>query len=427
MAVSTELSPREVVNALQTLTDDQSKELFFHLGVQLNVLVTIESQHKGNLRKIHFVQAWFDNDLEASWKKISAGLKKIGMGVLAERVASQCSLGAPTSVAVNLPSDPISPPVQTQESGVTQSPATTEPARDPVQPLSVVCTTPPSSTSSSDKVSQAKAAIERLDDTFSDLMSDVRSEMCDKECDDPKFLDKFRDRLLGLPIAKKSSHIKFFRESEDEILEAKNMRKVFAILNRYCSYRNYEILHHLVKKFCEAQLKTRMEEYCESLKRFEMATTINIYLSAISACQDLSLAFSRMALKINKPASMCTLHEIRMFKDALTEKASLHSYSMYIETVAESSVLLVLRFPERCIGWILAAMNPDFLCTHHLTGVAVNGNCLTIQQGKREQLVCMILCSLIPRPSPTHTHGEKMQGRKGNKRRRAWYVMVDIG
>ena len=96
-----------------------------------------------------------------------------------------------------------------------------------------------------------------------------------------------------------------------------------------------------------------------------------------------------MAVKINKPASVCTLHEVRKLKDALAEKASLHSYGMYIESMSESSVVLVLRFPESCVGWILAALTCKFLQEHLLSDVVVNGRKLTTFQAPQQELVSM--------------------------------------
>ena len=83
---------------------------------------------------------------------------------------------------------------------------------------------------------------------------------------------------------------------------------------------------------------------------------------SISTLQpELSLALIKMAVKIKKPVSVCTLQEVRKLKDALAEKASLHSYGMYIESMSESSVVLVLQFPESCVGWIVAALTCEFL------------------------------------------------------------------
>ena len=55
MATSSELEQRDVVNALQTLTDDESYKLFYHLEVPLHTLSTITSDYKGDIRKIRIM------------------------------------------------------------------------------------------------------------------------------------------------------------------------------------------------------------------------------------------------------------------------------------------------------------------------------------------------------------------------------------
>ena len=379
MAASSEISLRDVAKALQPLKRDQLISLFVELQVPLHALDNSVSDCKGSEVRIRYSQAWLDHDPEANWEKLSAALKQIGMISLAEEIGPQSRVGrtlTPQAMEDVTP-DPVAP--------VEGVPESSELA--PSSLTTVATTTPSSSSSSTDRVSQVRDTIDQLTDTFLDLLSDTRSEMCEKESENPKFLDKFRDRLLGLPVAQKAIHAKFFNDNEDKILEARNMRKIFAILFHYCNYRNPEILRELVRKFCEAVLQGKMREYLHSLERFEKATTVDVFLVAISARASLSLAFKAMTVKINKPPSVCTLHEIRMFKEDLAERASLHSYGMYIESVSESSVLVVLRFPPSCVGWILAALTPDFMTTHLLTDVVVDEKQLAIEHTSQRKLV----------------------------------------
>ena len=363
---SAAISPKDVVNALQKLNDEQAKELFFQLEVPLHILDGITADYRGNMRKIHYVQAWFDNETEASWENIVAGLKLIGMKALSHTLATRQLLwGTPTTAAVSLTPNLSSSPVMTApEAGNPQTSGSTEPSLGPVaRPYSP-----------SDRVSQVRAEIDRLTDTFSDLMSNTRDEMCARENANPSFLDKFRDRLLDLPVAKKAPHAKFFYKNEDDFLMAKNMQKMFAILRRYCNYNNYELLREVIRKFCEAVLQQRMQEYCQSLEKFEKATFIDVYLQAISAGVVLTSEFTKMVMIIKKPASTCTLHEVRKLKETIAERASLQSYSVYIGNIAESSVKLALEFPASCLGWILGVITLEFLAKHHLPWVVLGQN-----------------------------------------------------
>ena len=406
MSASTNLSPQQVVKALEVLSNDETTELVFFLGVSLHVLNDIE---KGKIYKIRAIQAWLDKDTGASWEKIISGLIVIGKYVLAREVAKQHCLQSPYVATPS--SDPSQP-----ASVLTTQPVTTPAPVTPAIPSSVATTSADDSeqspnTATSERtqsvavdmtcVANVKATIRRLEDTFSGLITRTRSALCKKESQNKEFPDEFRDYLLVLPVAKKAAHVKFFRESEDDILRARDIRKLFAILSRYWSYQNYEILHNIIYSFCR-NLWENMQDYCRILEEFEKATTIVIYLAAISACQELSLAFTKMAVKINKPPSVCTLYEVRKLKDALTEKASLHSYSTYIESMSESSVVLVLRFPESCVGWTLAALTCKFLQGHLLSDVDVDGEKLTTVQAPQLELVnmCTIQQSQVSRPSP---------------------------
>ena len=223
------------------------------------------------------------------------------------------------------------------------------------------------------KVKVVKANIEHLEEEFSKLKSEARKLLSEKEKKNRTFTDEFRDHLLDLPVAKKAIHIRFFTRNEDEILDAKNIRKLFAILGRYCNYSNYEIILHVVKKYCHG-LKGRMASYRHSLVVFEKSTTVDIYLCAISARPGgkIMKEFIRMTMKINKPPSECSLYEIRELNESIQEEAALEPYAMYIKITGEGSVRVSLRIHE-AVGWMVGVvlLNAEFRQEHLLTEVTV--------------------------------------------------------
>ena len=393
MSASTNLSPQQVVKALEVLTNDETTKLVF-LGVPLNVLKDIE---KGDTYKMYAIQAWLDKDTGASWEKIISGLKAIGKDVLAKEVAKQ---HCPQSPYVATPSSDPSQPA----SVLTTQPVTTPAPVTPAIPSSVATTSADDSkqspnTATSDhtqsvavdmrSVANVKATIRRLEKAFSGLTTRTRSALCERESQDKEFLDEFRDHLLNLPVAKKAAHVKFFRESEDDILEARNIRKIFAILSRYWGYRNYEILLKIIESFCD-DLQQKMQEYCQLLERFEKATAVDVYLTAVpdETSEEVQNAFSNMAMKIDKPASECTLYELRKLNEAIIQGSSLCFHSVYIGSVANKCVEVVVRFPSSAVGWVLSAMTPAFMHTHLLSEVAVDGRQLTIIEADSDELVC---------------------------------------
>ena len=240
---------------------------------------------------------------------------------------------------------------------------------------------------------KGKATILQLEKMFARLQVEAQVEIAKLESNDQNFFPEFRCRILLLPVAKKAPHVKFFRKNEDDIISSKNTLKIMAILCRYIDYRNYEILLHLITRFCGVPLQENMKKYRLSLETFEMHTTVDIYISAVpdEISEEIENGFSEMVVKINKPSSECTLHEVRKLNEAIITKSGLESHSVYISSVAKNCVVVAMRFPSSVVGWVLAAMTPDFIHTQHLTEVTMDGKQLTIIQTRRQELVCIYM------------------------------------
>ena len=164
---------------------------------------------------------------------------------------------------------------------------------------------------------------------------------------------------------------------------------VLFILCRFVDYRNYEILYKIVVTFCSNQLKDNIQKFRKMLEEFEVSTTVEVYLNAIpdEVDEELITGFSEMVLKINKPVSQCTLHELRKLNKAIIKKSTLCSHSVYIGAVSSGSVVVRLRFPSSAVGWVLAAITPPFMTSHSITDVALDGRELSLVQVPRYELV----------------------------------------
>ena len=128
--------------------------------------------------------------------------------------------------------------------------------------------------------------------------------------------------------------------------------------------------------FGDDTMKTSMQQYCVVIEKYEIKTTIDVFLAAFSANSELSVAFSRIVVKINKPPTECTLHDIRVFREAFANQSSVFSHSIYVEAVGASSVRVTLGFHPSTLGWVLAALSPSFLECHQLSDVVVEGKSL---------------------------------------------------
>ena len=379
MAASSNLSTLDVSKALKQLNLEDTRELFFQLKVPLNVLDDIAARFDGENRKEHFVQKWLDRNEDASWAKLVAGLREINMNSLATEIESVHLSRVPSSGSVSLvpssalsPPPKVGPPAYLETASVSATPAgpltpSPSPSPSPSSPSSLIAA------SFTQRVEVANASIECLEKEFSDIKFYAKVSLSERETRDKTFAHRFREHLLDLPVTKKQVHVRFFVRNEEEILAADTVKKLFIILRRHCNYMNYEIILHIIKRFCKEELKHRMLNYRDSLTVFEKTTTVDVYLNAISARPGgaISAGFIKMTMKMNRPSSECTLHEIRELKELIEEEACLESYVTYIDSPGESSVCVCLHVHER-VGWMVGVvLTPDFKQKHLLSEVTV--------------------------------------------------------
>ena len=230
-------------------------------------------------------------------------------------------------------------------------------------------------------MTEVRESIDQFEEEFFEIQYDTEESLSEKACREPKFFGKFRAYLHNLPPSKRAVHTQFFSKHLDIIINAENINKIFAILRSYCNYSNYELILHLVRKFCEAALKQRMLAYRESFQSFEIATTVDVYLCAISAFPELGKiceGFVRMAVIINKPPSECTLYEIRQLNEQIAKNSTSAPVSIYTASITTNCVRVVLGIHPDCVECVVMTMTPDFQQTHHLTEVSIDGRDITL-------------------------------------------------
>ena len=269
---------------------------------------------------------------------------------------------------------PASPARDSEESPAPSSTATSSssPLIQPDHPLN---SHPSPTTLIFWSLEKVVTTIKELETTFGKLHAKTGIEIKKTEEQDKEFLEEFRSRLLLLPVRRATLHVKFFTANEKDIVEAESTKNILYILCRFVNYRNYEILYYVVINFCCDPLQQSMKDYCKSLEEFEASTTVEVYLSAIpdEVDEEIMNGFSEMVVKIDKPSAQCTLLEVRKLNKAIIKKSTLCSHSVYIGAVSRNCVVVRLRFPSSAVGWVLAAITPDFMTSHRITDVTLDG------------------------------------------------------
>lgn len=136
------------------------------------------------------MQAWLNNDTDASWEKMVAALQRIEMSTMASQIASAYC------------------PHMLVTSSNQQAPNATTPD-EPACKSDVV-----------PKVTEedVKKEIRLLRRKFSSLVTQSRIALSKQEEESPDFLEEFRDALLLLPVinSEKPLHESFFQRNSKE-------------------------------------------------------------------------------------------------------------------------------------------------------------------------------------------------------------------
>ena len=372
MAASNQLSIKSIVNGISHLSWPETKSLAIQLEVRTNTLDDIGNDYVGEDRKVHAMQAWLNNDTDASWEKMVAALQKIEMSTMASQIASAYCPHMLVPNASQQTPNTVTPDKPTWKPGV--SPKLTE--------------------------MDVKKEISQLRRNFSSLVTQSRIAFSKQEAESPDFLEEFRDALLLLPVTNSENplHENFFQRNSKEFFAATSVNDLFLILSRYWNYTNFGLLVHVVETFgdsglVDAGLVEGVHQYCMKLETFERATTIDVFIAASSASDEISHKFIAMAAKINKPASECTLHEIRKLKNSLAERSGISSYSVYIDGTGCGSVMLTLGIHPAAIPSVLVTLSRRFLLDNLLTEVLIGGKPLQ-EFREMESLVCVV-CKFI--------------------------------
>ena len=362
------LSAVGLINELSDLSWSDVKLLALQLKVKPNVLDDIGNDYRGDDRKIQAMQAWLNNEPDASWESVVTALQKMRLGSKADEIASKHCVKVKLPVS-STPSLPVGVPVL--------------PALEPVEGPSVRKLT----------IVEVREEIMQLKIKFSSLVTKSRLALSQRESENAEFLEEFRDALLLLPVTDHPLHEKFFQRNADEILAATSINKLFLILSRFWNFTNHALLLNVVNAFCSEGVKLLSLSYCNSLDRFEKDTFIDVYVSASNASPEVCQEFVTMAAKLNKTSSQCTLHEVRKLAESIASRSGISPYTVYIGSTKVSSVLVELAVHPAALAPVLAVMTVDFLDDNLLTEVVVSGQPLVV--GKSEDAAADITVSYV--------------------------------
>ena len=419
---------KDVAVELGELTWKDVKLVAVHLNhMSWATLEEIEnSSSVGKERVNRTIDTWLRSDVDASWAELVSALRTEKQNVIAERLRVRyCpSVPADTQPAVDetvsllreptaaqprsipsvVPFHPCPPHPHSSTSFTTPTQTTEHPSPSPV-PLGsaldqlsstespppphtpVLASQPPGPVQSvsgivaipESRIQQVEEEISHLDDRYADLQSDTHIYMVERERESPTFVDKFRITLLELPQRQKVTYSNLFERNTSKIRRAGNVSKIFDIIRPYSNYMNYELLQLIIKKFGNSPLKEGMSGYVVELEMFEMKTTIVEFVAATNDSTEIPKCYRSVIVKINRDASQCTLHEVRVFiKKSLAKKSLFMPHALMLQRASSNTIIVKIGVLSESLSHLALAFDTKFREMHSVSQVIIDGDRLEV-------------------------------------------------
>ena len=363
--------------------DVRRMTLHFDGGMTGAVLDDIEhDKHIASACKTAAMSEWLRRDSAASWHKVVSALRTVSMDPLASKLEEKYCKSR-TTPPPSTPSERpllLSPQCPTAQASTAHSPHQPQP-EDQVtsdETASSQVTAPdmasPVATAFLDRVSQGSSVgssrlgganfqtirkmAALLQEHFVTVLTHTKICFMKKP---QSFLLEFKVTLKTLPLAKRHHHLTFLKDKKGRIMEAKNTDEILDILEPYWNYVDYALLEYLIKEFGADELQKEMKSYITDLEQFEKKTSVQDFNLAVEDQRVLPAHFRTITVTQDKDPAKCSLYEVRQFKNEVVNGSTLHEYTVYLQGVQCSSVMITLAYPPEAHNYVVLLLVFDEL------------------------------------------------------------------
>ena len=160
-------------------------------------------------------------------------------------------------------------------------------------------------------------------------------------------IEKIKSRLANLPVRSRQLHEEFLMELWHKMKDP-TLDDVWVELGRYWDFLNYSLLEYLIKKFGDKELAERMEEYKRRLREFRCCTRLcdfaQHFKDVNKTLVDKNVTKS-LEVKLSKNWEECTLEDLEMWKENITQKLLLPSFVVILRDMDSGCISITWTIP----------------------------------------------------------------------------------
>ena len=166
-------------------------------------------------------------------------------------------------------------------------------------------------------------------------------------------VDTFKVRLTSFDVEGQKQHMEFVQKIVDE---KDTVLDIWIQLNSYWNFLNYHLIQHVLVKFKNAELQSRMDKYMEQIQTFSRKTLLCDFVKSWPVCGDTPPVnhLRKFVVKSKKDWNTCTLEELDHLKGSLTRRLFLPKFAMILEDVSEGCVSVSYSVPASLVAHLQA-------------------------------------------------------------------------
>ena len=192
-------------------------------------------------------------------------------------------------------------------------------------------------------------------------------------------VNRFKARLMTLPIKYKEEHKEFFEQMAKELDGESTINCIWRKLSEYWNFMNYTLLENLIRNIGDHSLKQNMKSYLDSLESFRRNTRLCDFAKhcPVVESRPSEADLKEFVLHLKLDWETCTLEQLDELKGHIIRKFLLPSFALILKKVSHGSLIVTWLLPAQIASTLVQDLentdNKGFFKEYKIECMTIDG------------------------------------------------------
>ena len=192
-------------------------------------------------------------------------------------------------------------------------------------------------------------------------------------------VNRFKARLMTLPIKYKEEHKEFFEQMAKELDGESTINCIWRKLSEYWNFMNYTLLENLIRNIGDHSLKQNMKSYLSSLESFRRNTRLCDFAKhcPVVESRPSEADLKEFVLHLKLDWETCTLEQLEELKGHIIRKFLLPSFALILKKVSHGSLIVTWLLPAQIASTLVQDLentdNKGFFKEYKIECMTIDG------------------------------------------------------